>query len=80
MKKSKKPSVLKNMLNIYLFMFFALFPLIVGMLPTIPYMINDSYSWSMWFMFVSFPLGIALAMKFWEPDFMEKHIFKTIKL
>jgi hypothetical protein len=38
--------------------------------------INEANSWSMWFLFISIPLCIALAIKFWNSDFMIKHSIK----
>ena len=66
--------ILKGIINVYLILFYALFPMIIALLPVIPYIINEKYCWSLWFMLISFPLCVSLYMKFWNSEFLDKRI------
>jgi hypothetical protein len=53
-------------------MFFCLLtPIIIGIMPVIPFLLTDNSNW-MWLIILSFPFGIATAMKTWDIKFLNK--------
>lgn len=51
--------------NIYLVLFFALTPIVIGASPIIPYIITNNETW-LFLLFLSIPICVATALKFWE--------------
>ena len=44
----------------------AFFPFIFVLIPIIPYIIDEEqYTWTLWFMFLSFPIGVGIMMRTW---------------
>ena len=59
-----KPAI-KSIIVFYKILFYALTPIIITMSPAIPYTITNNGAY-MFGLFITLPLGAALAMKFWE--------------
>lgn len=72
-KKKVNPNLFTTILSIYWVLFCMISPFIICGLPVIPYIITDNAYW-MWGMFITFPLGLAIGLKFLEPEFMFKSI------
>lgn len=50
-------------------------PLFIGVIPVIPAIIFNSPN-CMWLMLVSAPMGIAVSMQTWDPDFIIRNKHK----
>jgi hypothetical protein len=60
---------MKNFINelktIYLLLFWAITPIVIGMSPIIPYLITNNESW-LFLLFLSQPCAVVAALKCWE--------------
>lgn len=62
--------MIKEIISIYKILFYALTPVIVSVLPIVPYIIPNNGAY-MFGLFLTLPLGAALAMKFWDYSNLE---------
>jgi hypothetical protein len=56
---------IKELKTIYLLLFMAFTPIVIGILPIIPYLITNNESW-LFLLFLSQPCAVAAALKCWE--------------
>lgn len=62
--------MIKSIIVFYKILFYALTPIIITMSPAIPYMITNNGAY-MFGLFLTLPLGAAIAMKFWDYSNLE---------
>ncbi len=73
MKKFNKTSdfilyIFRMTIRVYYIIFLAVFPIVVGMCPIIPYIITHKGNW-MWLLLLTIPAGYAFSTKMWAVDF-----------
>lgn len=66
-----------NILYVYWLLFCMILPIFFAMSPTIIYINTDNGNW-MYLMFISFPIGVSIAIKTWDSEFINKPFDKKI--
>lgn len=76
-KKAIDPkSVLWNIISIYWIFWVAFCPLIICMLPVLPYLITENGNW-LFLMILSVPIGFAVGYKMWNIDYIGRYYITT---
>lgn len=65
--------MLRGVILVYLILYYSLMPIIISILPVIPYIITNDPNY-MWLMLISVGVGISYGIKLWEGDFIDRHM------